>query len=101
MSITNTLVAKSDNTSIAALNLNQKAFEIRQTIAGVWDLKPSTSEAPESASVSSLDMRNDSQESVLGEDERIKVSAKDFMPGGKYRCECPEHCFLPFTIDPA
>lgn len=99
MSITNTLVAKSDNISLAALHLNQKAFEIRQTIAGVWDLKSSTSEAPESASVSSLDMKNDSHESVVGEDERIKVSAKDFMPGGKYRCEYPEQCFFPFVIN--
>ena len=84
MAIINTLVAKSDNVNAAALNLNAKAFEIRRTLAGVWDLKPSTPEAPKNTF--HLDMKNPSGESVLDEDERLKVPEKDFLPGGKYRC---------------
>ena len=86
MAIINTTVARSNNVRDAALNLNAKAFEFRQTLAGIWDLKPSASEAPESAF--SLDMKNESGESVVGDgDERTKVHEKDFAPGGKYRCK--------------
>lgn len=87
MAIINTLVAKSADVHAAALNLNEKAYQIRQTIAGVWDLKPTVSEAPESADAFSLDMKNDTHESVVDGDERIKVLEDDFMPGGKYRCK--------------
>ena len=84
MAVINTLVAKSTDVKAAALNLNAKAFEIRQTIAGVWDLKPSAVEAPESAF--SLDMKNATDESVVGEgDDRVKVDERHFQPGGKYR----------------
>lgn len=84
MGVINTLVAKSVDTKAAALNLNAKANEVRQTIAGVWDLKPSSTTPPESAM--NLDMKNDSTESVVEGDERVKVQERDFQPGGKYRC---------------
>ena len=87
MAIVSTLVAKSHGVHDAALNLNAKAFELRQTLAGVWDLKPATTEAPDPTSTFHLDMKNDSGESVVGdEDERVKVEAVHFAPGGKYRC---------------
>ena len=87
MTVINTLVARSNDIKEAALNLNAKTYETRQTLAGVWDLKPSdTEQAPESAI--SLDMKNDYGESVVGEDdERILVDDRDFAPGGKYRCK--------------
>ncbi|MCJ1438955.1 hypothetical protein MMC27_008345 [Xylographa pallens] len=86
MAIVSTLVAKSRGVHDAALNLNAKAFELRQTLAGVWDLKPATTEAPDPKSTFQLDMKNDSGESVVGnEDERVKVETVHFAPGGKYR----------------
>ena len=95
MAVINTLVAKSDNIGAAALNLNAKAFEARQTLAGIWDLKPTTTAPPPPESTFQLDMKNATDESVVGEgDERVKVEEKDFMPGGKYRCKLP----LPYPI---
>ena len=86
MTVINTLVARSTNVKEAALNLNAKAFETRRTLAGVWDLQPSDStHAPESALM--LDMKNESQESVVGGDERLLVDERHFSPGGKYRCK--------------
>ena len=88
MAVINTLVAKSDNIRAAALNLNAKVFEARQTLAGIWDLAPSTTTPPPPESTIQLDMKNPVDESVVGEgDERVKVQEKDFMPGGKYRCK--------------
>ena len=91
MTVINTLVARSNDLKESALNLNAKAYETRQTLAGVWDLELSDSaHAPESTF--SLDMKNDSVESVVGEgDERILVDERDFAPGGKYRCKTPFH----------
>ena len=90
MAVINTLVAKSDNIRAAALNLNAKAFEARQTLAGIWDLKPTATAPPPPESTFQLDMKNPTDESVVGEgDERVKVEEKDFMPGGKYRCKLP------------
>lgn len=87
MTVIHTLVAKSEHVNDAALNLNAKAFELRQTLAGVWDLAPSTTEPPHHSKTFHLDMKNESGESVVGdEDERVKVDERDFMPGGKYRC---------------
>ena len=79
------LVAKSTDIHAAALNLNAKAFEVRKTIAGVWDLKPTAAKAPESAF--NLDMKNDSGESVVEGDDRVRVDDKHFQAGGKYRCK--------------
>ena len=88
MAIINTQVAKSNNVRAAALNLNAKAFEARQTLAGIWDLKPTNTAPPPPESTFQLDMRNHTDESMVGEgDERVKVSEEHFMPGGKYRCK--------------
>ena len=96
MAVINTLVAKSKDVNAAALNLNAKAFEIRRTLAGIWDLKPCGTEVPKDTI--HLDMKNPTDESVIGEgDERVKVDEKHFMPGGKYRClylpSCLAHQF--------
>lgn len=81
-------MAKSSDIHAAALNLNAKVSEVRQTLAGVWDLKPSATAPPAPESTFQLDMKNSSDESVFGEgDERVKVAEKDYMPGGKYRCK--------------
>ncbi|KAL9010457.1 MAG: hypothetical protein Q9173_004607 [Seirophora scorigena] len=86
MTIINHQVAKSSDIHAAALNLNAKVFEVRQTLAGVWDLKPSATAPPPLESTFQLDMKNPSDESVFGErDERVKVAEKHYMPGGKYR----------------
>jgi len=86
MAIITSQVSKSNDIQQAALNLTAKAFELRQTIAGVWDL--GSSDAAPAESAVSLDMTNPSSESVIhGEDGRKPVPEKDFLPGGKYRCE--------------
>ena len=87
MAVISTVVAKSGNTRAAALNLNAKAYEVRQTVAGIWDLKPCDTKPPPPSSTFQLDMKNQADESVVdGSDERVKVDDKHFMPGGKYRC---------------
>lgn len=88
MAVINTTVAKSRDVKDAALNLNAKAFEVRRTLAAVWDLKATAAKPPPPGAAASLDMRNESHESVVGEgDERIKVADVHFAPGGKYRCQ--------------
>lgn len=90
MAVINTTVARSRDVKDAALNLNAKAFEVRRTLAAVWDLKASAAEPPPTSEAFSLDMKNESHESVVGEgDERVKVADVHFAPGGKYRCESP------------
>ena len=88
MAVINTAVARSRDVEDAALNLNAKAFEVRRTLAAVWDLKPTAAKPPPASAVTSLNMTNESHESVVGEgDERIKVEDVHFAPGGKYRCK--------------
>ena len=88
MAIINTTVAKSRDVKDAALNLNAKAYEVRRTLAAVWDLKPTAAKPPRPDAAASLDMKNESGESVVGEgDERVKVADVHFGPGGKYRCK--------------
>ena len=87
MAVMKTLVAQSNNIKDAALNLNAKAFEVRRTLAAVWDLKPTSAIPPSPEESITLDMKNDSGESVIGDDERVKVDDVDFAPGGKYRCK--------------
>ncbi|ERF68250.1 hypothetical protein EPUS_02706 [Endocarpon pusillum Z07020] len=70
----------------AALNLNLKAYEFRRTLAAVWNVKPTRAEPPPAEAAISLDMKNESIESVVGGgDERLKVDNIHFAPGGKYR----------------
>ena len=85
MAVINTLIARSNDIKEAALNLNTKAYKTQQTLASVWDLKPSeTAHTPESAF--SLDIKNDSVESMVGRsDERLLIDERDFAPEGKYR----------------
>ena len=88
MAVIKTLVAKSNDIKDAALNLNAKAFEVRRTLAAVWDLKPTGTAPPAPSESFSLDMKNESTESVVGDgDERILVDDVHFGPGGKYRCK--------------
>ncbi|KAK4694818.1 glutamyl endopeptidase, partial [Lecanoromycetidae sp. Uapishka_2] len=86
MAIIKTAVAKSNNTKDAALNLNVKAYEVRRTLAAVWDLEPTPAQPPSPESAFSLDMKNESSESVVGDaDERTLVEKLHFGSGGKYR----------------
>ncbi|KAL8685127.1 MAG: hypothetical protein Q9218_007964, partial [Villophora microphyllina] len=79
-------VAKSRNIQEAALNLNAKFADAHQTLAGIWDLKPTAETPPSPESAFMLDMTNGINESIVGEkDERTKVDDQHFMPGGKYR----------------
>ena len=92
-------VALSHDVRDAALNLNIKAFEIRRTLAAVWDLKPTRPQPPPPEAAFSLDMKNEGSESVVGEgDERVKVDNVHFAPGGKYRCEAIIPCALSCTL---
>ena len=92
-------VPLSCNVKDAALNLNTKAFELRRTLAAVWDLNPSGAEPPAPEAAISLDMKNEGTESVVGEgDERVKVGNDHFAPGGKYRCESIIPCAYPSYI---
>ena len=88
MAVIKTTVAKSHDVKEAALNLNVKAYEVRRTLAAVWDVKPTSAQPPSPEAAFSLDMKNESSESVIGEsDERALVDKAHFAPGGKYRCE--------------
>ena len=87
MAIINTTVAKSQDVKDAALNLNLKAYEVRRTLAAVWDVAPTHAQPPSPEAAFSLDMRNESSESVIGDrDGRLLVEQNYFAPGGKYRC---------------
>ncbi|KAL9035035.1 MAG: hypothetical protein Q9214_006774, partial [Letrouitia sp. 1 TL-2023] len=97
MTVINTAVAKSRDVKDAALNLNVKAFEVRRTLAATWDLKPTAAAPPPAESAFSLDMKNESSESVVGEgDERVKVDSVHFGPGGKYRSIVKLFCHYEF-----
>ena len=87
MSIIKTTVAKSNDVKDAALNLNAKAYEVRRTLAAVWNLAPTRAQPPAPEATFSLDMKNESQESVSGDDDRVMVDKIHFAPGGKYRCK--------------
>ena len=87
MAAIKTAVAKSNNTRDAALNLNVKAYEVRRTLAAVWEVEPTSAQPPAPESAFSLDMVNPSAESAIDEpDERMLVEKIHFAPGGKYRC---------------
>lgn len=87
MAIINTIVHKSHNVKEAALNLNAKAYDVRRTLAAVWDLKPTGVQPPAPQETISLDMKNPGSESVVGGDERVRVADHDIAAGGKYRCK--------------
>lgn len=59
---------------------------------GVWNLESTELEVPEKTESLFGDpighkVEPDKDESVIGVDGRKRVSKKDFMPGGKYRCK--------------
>lgn len=88
MSEVKTIVAKSHNVKDAALNLNLKAYEVRRTLAATWNLAPTQAQPPPPEAAFSLNMKNEGQESVVGNsDERRLVDKVHFAPGGKYRCK--------------
>jgi hypothetical protein len=88
MTVIKSTVAKSNDIRDAALNINLKAYEVRRTLAAVWDLKPTGTAPPAPAEAFSLDMKNESGESVVGDDDgRVRVQKAHFSPGGKYRCK--------------
>lgn len=93
-----TTVAKSHDVKDAALNLNVKAYEVRRTLAAVWDVEPTRAQPPAPEATFSLDMKNESSESVVGEiDERVLVDKIHFAPGGKYRCKSLAIAFVQYT----
>ena len=88
MSEVKTIVARSYNVKDAALNLNAKAYDVRRTLAATWNLGPTKAQPPSPEATFSLNMKNEGQESVVGDsDERRLVDKIHFAPGGKYRCK--------------
>ncbi len=77
---------------VAAEALNNTAIvnTVMDTVVGVWDLGSTREEAPETAISYSYKTENAMDfESVIGSDDRQKVSQSDFQEGGKYRCKYP------------
>ncbi len=98
MTVIKTTVAKSKDVKDAALNLNVKAYEVRRTLAAVWNLGPTRAEPPAPEATFSFNMRNEGSESVVGEgDERVLVDKMHFAPGGKYRCKLIAIAFTKYT----
>ena len=87
MTVIKTTVAKSNDVKDAALNLNVKAYEVRRTLAAVWTLQSTRAQPPGPEATFSLDMKNESSESVVDGDDRVLVDKIHFAPGGKYRCK--------------
>ena len=101
MAVIKTTVAKSQDVKDAALNLNVKAYEVRRTLAAVWNLQSTIARPPAPEATFSLDMKNESSESVVGdEDDRVLVDKTHFAPGGKYRCKSKSHrwFFFPYRL---
>lgn len=99
MAVIKTTVAKSHDVKDAALNLNLKAYEVRRTLAAVWDVEATRAQPPPPEAAFSLDMRNESSESIVGEgDERVLVDKKHFVPGGKYRCKSIIIAIIQYTL---
>ena len=88
MTVIKTTVAKSNDVQDAALNLNFKAYELRRTLAAVWNLQSTSAQSPAPEATFSLDMKNEGPESVVGDgDDRVLVDQIHFAPSGKYRCK--------------
>ena len=95
MSVIKTTVAKSKDVKDAALNLNVKAYEVRRTLAAVWNVQSTRAQPPSPQATFSLDMKNESFESIVGEeDDRVLVDKIHFAPGGKYRCQSIKFAFI-------
>ena len=68
-----------------ALSINAATNELRQTIAGVWDMAKTGAQPPSKSEMTVLKRVNPGQESVVEGDDRQLVAAEHFAPGGKYR----------------
>lgn len=76
----------SDTVGLVGLKNLATKNKITDTVVPIWDLKITDAKVPPKTEC--FLATNPGQESVVGgSDERIKVPAEDFMPGGKYRCE--------------
>jgi hypothetical protein len=73
--------------SLSAAGLSNAAAlnKINDTLVGMWDLHETDAGAPEESCF--LRYTANGGESVIGRDDRRLVQKRDFMPGGKYRCE--------------
>ncbi|KAF2805958.1 uncharacterized protein BDZ99DRAFT_479970 [Mytilinidion resinicola] len=83
MPFINSRVDQSHDILSSASNLQKKDFELRNLVAGVWDLASAEEEPP--AEAQWMKSINPGSESVVGEDERTPVKPEDYAPGGKYR----------------
>ena len=79
---------------VGSANVQGEALKVgevqKYTNAAVWDLKSTEAMAPSPESTIVLHLKNPEPtlESVVdGGDERVKVDARHFAPGGKYRCK--------------
>ncbi|KAK6075472.1 ATP synthase F1 [Seiridium cupressi] len=70
--------------SIGLVGLRNTATKnkLTDTVVPLWDLQPTADTVP---SAESFNFTNPAAESVIGDDERVKVSPEHFLPGGKYR----------------
>ncbi|PIA88451.1 hypothetical protein CB0940_07333 [Cercospora beticola] len=83
--VTPIVVDTSKSLEVQALAINAAANQLRTTIAGVWDLAPTTPQPPAPDSTVVLKRVLPGQESVLDGDERTLVAEEHYAPGGKYR----------------
>ena len=75
----NALLSRTDKASAAKRDKNTNVV--------VWSLNNTSSKAPESFEAVLSTNGPPVNESVFEVDDRKKVNARDFAPGGKYRCE--------------
>ncbi|KAI1854417.1 hypothetical protein JX265_012451 [Neoarthrinium moseri] len=70
--------------SIGVVGLRNTATKnkLTDTVVPLWELQATAASVP---SAESFNFTNPGAESVIGDDERIKVSPEHFLPGGKYR----------------
>ena len=74
------------NESIGLVGLRNTATKnkLTDTIIPLWELQSTADTIP---TAESFKFVNPGAESVIGDDDRVKVSPEHFAPGGKYRCE--------------
>jgi hypothetical protein len=53
--------------------------------AYIWDLEDEKNEESAPTSAEAMFYVHRGQESIIGKDERVRVSRQDILPGGKYR----------------
>jgi hypothetical protein len=72
--------------SIGLIGLRNTATKNKlvDTIVPLWELQATAAEVP---APEAFNFTNPGAESVIGDDDRVKVSPEHFQPGGKYRCK--------------